>query len=711
MHMFGLVLLYLKSFISFYVGGYSPDLKDAIRLEEGLYHDLKGLFSKRLGLPISKFKAGNCDKLIEQDIREGMAEVIKLLLEFKYEIFYIVRPKPKMILLYRDIYLLQKALTGDLTLDTINIFESLKQSIFLYYQEEVRSYHFKLESLLELLVSSHKVFIEKNAKQIIVSMVITDNRKSFLIPYTDYNDWRRILDNFITNAIEAIELTRKDGKVDIELDYNGKNLAIIRIADNGIGMNNEALSRFTTRGFTWGKPGGQGLGINEDVIAFIKTRGAFAVTSVPGKGTTLAIEIDSSRATKMRFSTGSFNTALGQKTRTLLALIVMTVGTYILLSIPLSELRFWETPQIYGYRLVNPNQDNPERAFYGIRALDLENELIWQKDFKPPSNIINSNQIANFNPSVKDINQDGRNELIIPVRTGTRSQKLASDSLICLGDNKKELWRIGLGLESPRALFDLDKGEEGPAIIKFMGVFNLPKPAIPVLMVCAFCIYYPTQVLLIDGEGKKLKEYWHAGHIDSFDKPWDLDGDGNTEFIFFGINNRLGWSPAIMLIEYDKFRGQSPPYIDTLFSHAEEEAYYIFGHAWIGDSAGFVRTQNDSVQTLNALNTVMIYGVSYKPIVRKSQQEFVYDFVTEDGRTIRFNKQFSLDTIIVDTAEFSRYWDRRKKVSNITRSWNEYDLKQLYGYRKYVNGQLAVDSIFINPEKYNFKDYWAHLLQ
>jgi hypothetical protein len=67
--------------------------------------------------------------------------------------------------------------------------------------------------------------------------------------------------------------------------------------------------------------------------------------------------------------------------------------------------------------------------------------------------------------------------------------------------------------------------------------------------------YYPSQVALIDRNGRTISEYWHSGHLD-FLALTDLDGDGRQEIVASGVAN--GYRQAtLVVLDPDRVSGAS----------------------------------------------------------------------------------------------------------------------------------------------------------
>ncbi|MBF0231715.1 MAG: response regulator [Desulfamplus sp.] len=96
--------------------------------------------------------------------------------------------------------------------------------------------------------------------------------------------------HIIKNAIDAVT---DSGKITITTDYiSDRNIISISIADNGVGMSEESLSRaflpfFTTKPV--GSGTGVGLSISEHIIK--NHNGTISLQSTEGKGTTVIIEL------------------------------------------------------------------------------------------------------------------------------------------------------------------------------------------------------------------------------------------------------------------------------------------------------------------------------------------------------------------------------------------------------------------------------------
>jgi signal transduction histidine kinase len=94
--------------------------------------------------------------------------------------------------------------------------------------------------------------------------------------------------NIIVNALEAM----KPGEGVLSISTTAvNNKCVITIADNGMGMNRESLSKLFEPFFT-SKEKGTGLGLTNTQNIILNHKGSIDVTSEPGKGTTFIIKLD-----------------------------------------------------------------------------------------------------------------------------------------------------------------------------------------------------------------------------------------------------------------------------------------------------------------------------------------------------------------------------------------------------------------------------------
>lgn len=145
---------------------------------------------------------------------------------------------------------------------------------------EARPEKFDLNELLQRTVDLYK-------NQSEVTVHFTPYKDSLEV-YTDKSQLLRVCNNLLENAVQAIPAER-EGKVEVSLSTEG-NDALIAFADNGTGIEGEAVGRIFQPYFTTKSSGtGLGLAMTKKIIEFWK--GTIRFETAPGKGTTFYITV------------------------------------------------------------------------------------------------------------------------------------------------------------------------------------------------------------------------------------------------------------------------------------------------------------------------------------------------------------------------------------------------------------------------------------
>lgn len=102
-------------------------------------------------------------------------------------------------------------------------------------------------------------------------------------------DFERLLSNLLQNAIEATSEAH-DPNIQVSLRVYGKKFQL-SIVDNGKGIPNEVLSKIGEEGFTYGKSGGNGLGVSFAKRKVFEWDGDLQINSRVGFGTIVTITL------------------------------------------------------------------------------------------------------------------------------------------------------------------------------------------------------------------------------------------------------------------------------------------------------------------------------------------------------------------------------------------------------------------------------------
>jgi hypothetical protein len=132
------------------------------------------------------------------------------------------------------------------------------------------------------------------------------------------------------------------------------------------------------------------------------------------------------------------------------------------------------------------------------------------------------------------------------------SQQTHSSTLICYSDRGKEKWRWTPGRDLPELNGSL-------ATFRTMAVRVLnPTEQRPRRIVVASIhdTWWPSQIAVLDSNGKTISEYWHSGGLSSMVLA-DLDGDGREEIIATGVSNGYDHQATLVALDPDKVFGAS----------------------------------------------------------------------------------------------------------------------------------------------------------
>lgn len=118
-------------------------------------------------------------------------------------------------------------------------------------------------------------------------LMTTDIIKGPIYLYGEEGQMKQVLINLVKNAIEAIS---DDGKIHINCSIEPQDIILIKISDNGIGMDRQVVEKIFDPFFST-KINGTGLGmmISEKIIA--EHGGTIGIESQKGQGTTVTIQL------------------------------------------------------------------------------------------------------------------------------------------------------------------------------------------------------------------------------------------------------------------------------------------------------------------------------------------------------------------------------------------------------------------------------------
>ena len=132
------------------------------------------------------------------------------------------------------------------------------------------------------------------------------------------------------------------------------------------------------------------------------------------------------------------------------------------------------------------------------------------------------------------------------------SPQSRSSTLICYSDRGKEKWRWTPGRELPELA-----GSPATYWTLALGVLKATEKRPPRIVVSSqHNPWWPSQIAILDSNGKTLSEYWHSGGLISMVLA-DLDGDGREEIIATGIANGYDHQATLVVLDPDRVFGAS----------------------------------------------------------------------------------------------------------------------------------------------------------
>jgi hypothetical protein len=150
-----------------------------------------------------------------------------------------------------------------------------------------------------------------------------------------------------------------------------------------------------------------------------------------------------------------------------------------------------------------------------------------------------------------DLAGDGHTDVLLLYHPAM-DPKSHSTTLICYSDTGKEKWRWTPG----RILPELNPV---PSVYIAMGFGVLPathNEGRRIVVMSRHEYYYPTQIAIVDANGKTLSEYWHSGHLFHFNL---TSIEGREEILASGISNGYHQATLVVLDPEKVFGASAEP--------------------------------------------------------------------------------------------------------------------------------------------------------
>jgi hypothetical protein len=151
-----------------------------------------------------------------------------------------------------------------------------------------------------------------------------------------------------------------------------------------------------------------------------------------------------------------------------------------------------------------------------------------------------------------DLEGKGHTAVLFLYSPASDLQLPRSSTLICYSDRGKEKWRWTPGRELPELA-----GSPATYTIFAVRVLKATEKRPPRIVVSSQHLpWWPSQIALLDSNGKTISEYWHSGGLGSMILA-DLDGDGREEIIAAGVANGYDHQATLVILDPDRVFGAS----------------------------------------------------------------------------------------------------------------------------------------------------------
>jgi len=159
---------------------------------------------------------------------------------------------------------------------------------------------------------------------------------------------------------------------------------------------------------------------------------------------------------------------------------------------------------------------------------------------------------ANFLPLMvrKDLDQNGKKEFLFAVYTIEHTR---SDKLFCFSPTGEMIWEFKAGKMQKFG------GEIYPDDYRILGIGaeDLNQDGkLEIIVLANHLNSFPSQMILLDYEGRKIGEYWNSGHLTDYSF-YDINDDGTKEIILTGQNEEYR-KPCSIVLDLNYISGCSP---------------------------------------------------------------------------------------------------------------------------------------------------------
>ena len=402
------------------------------------------------------------------------------------------------------------------------------------------------------------------------------------VPRKDAGPWSDVIRNLVRNAVQATQDRRRDargaapaagprpgpaspppdGVVVRVRPLPVRSGTTVEVIDQGVGMSPAALEAMWRAGCS--SHGAQrGHGLTESKRAFVESRAALEVRSAEGVGTCVRIDLP--------------HRDVAIRAPRLWALPPLVAPPLAALAVAAVVWSVSFPPAIVDVEVANGQL---------ARALDARGRLVWQRDMGEE---VLPNYLGHLFAPVSELERVNRH-LIVPARWPWPANVILATQP---PQGPGHLWRLGLG---GRTRWERTLRWIPPRVVHTGDLKCMFQATTPwnrgergaIAMNVRDADWSSTAIEFFGPAGDSLGAYYHPGQLE-YRASMDLDGDGRTELILSGKNNRAkedrsflaedpgeDWVDCLVMLEPPRVDGQAYPYTGWVgMPPAREEGYLL----------------------------------------------------------------------------------------------------------------------------------------
>jgi hypothetical protein len=226
-----------------------------------------------------------------------------------------------------------------------------------------------------------------------------------------------------------------------------------------------------------------------------------------------------------------------------------------------------------------------------LRILDAQGTELWTKNF--PQGFRTDwhyRRDTGLPVWLEDLEGQGHVSVLFAYSPAA-GQQLHSSTLICYSDRGKEKWRWTPGRNLPEL-----NGSPAVFLTEDLAVLKATAKRPARIVVASIDPWWPSQIAILDSNGKVVSEYWHSGHS-AYSTLAELDGAGE-QIILTGTANGYDHQATLVVLDPDRVSGASTEVQPEFQIHGmgagQEKLRLLFPRSDFNKAALF--TYNDAIE-------------------------------------------------------------------------------------------------------------------